>query len=152
VPPPRGVGREIHFAHCDAADGGRDFVRTDPDAGCQGHEGHGHDTSGDSCGADGDSANELDPSDPRNALITDLQSAPRNARGQVEYVATVALVKPTDMAKASGVPMYSVVNHTHDGDVQAVSAAARQLVKDGYVLQADAEAMIARAASSNILR
>ena len=53
---------------------------------------------------------ELDPADPKNALITDIQSAPRNARGKVEYVATFALVKPIDMAKASGVLMYSVVN------------------------------------------
>ena len=53
---------------------------------------------------------ELDPNDPRNALITDIQFAPRNARGKVEYVATFALIKPVDMAKASGVLMYSVVN------------------------------------------
>jgi hypothetical protein len=53
---------------------------------------------------------ELDPKDPRNALITDIQFAPRNARGKVEYIATFSLVKPVDMAKASGVLMYSVVN------------------------------------------
>ena len=46
---------------------------------------------------------ELDPNDPKNALITDIQSAPRNARGQVEYVATFALIKPIDMAKAQAV-------------------------------------------------
>jgi hypothetical protein len=27
---------------------------------------------------------ELDPADPKNALITDIQLAPRNARGKVE--------------------------------------------------------------------
>src|SRR5882672_9753331 len=53
---------------------------------------------------------ELDPADPRNALITDLQFAPRNARGKVEYVGTFALMKPADLSKASGVLMYSVVN------------------------------------------
>src|SRR5580692_10177706 len=31
---------------------------------------------------------ELDPRDPLNAIITDLQFAPRNARGLVEYSAT----------------------------------------------------------------
>jgi hypothetical protein len=30
---------------------------------------------------------ELDPRDPRNAVITDILLAPRNARGMVEYVA-----------------------------------------------------------------
>jgi hypothetical protein len=53
---------------------------------------------------------ELDPADPKNALITDIQLAPRNARGKVEYVGTFSLMKPADLSKASGVLMYSVVN------------------------------------------
>src|SRR4249920_3594635 len=53
---------------------------------------------------------ELDPKDPKNALITDIQFAPKNARGMVEYVGTFSLMKPADMSKASGVLMYSVVN------------------------------------------
>src|SRR5207245_10938666 len=46
---------------------------------------------------------ELDPKLPLNAIITDLEFAPRNARGMVEYVATFTLIKPADTAKASGV-------------------------------------------------
>ena len=53
---------------------------------------------------------ELDPADPKNAVITDIELAPRNARGKVEYVTTFSLVKPTDMMKASGVLVYTVVN------------------------------------------
>jgi hypothetical protein len=53
---------------------------------------------------------ELDPADPKNALITDIQLATRNARGKVEYVGTFSLMKPIDLSKASGVLMYSVVN------------------------------------------
>src|SRR5271155_1603015 len=53
---------------------------------------------------------ELDPKDPLNAIITDLQLAPRNARGMVEYSATFLLVKPVDMARASGVLLYEVPN------------------------------------------
>jgi len=71
---------------------------------------------------------ELDPKDPKNALITDIQNAPRNAKGRVEYVATFSLIKPIDMTKASGVLMYSVVNRGNgaptvsvDGDVSLVS-------------------------------
>src|ERR1041385_4856022 len=45
---------------------------------------------------------ELDPKLPLNAIITDLELAPRNARGMVEYAATVTIIKPADMAKASG--------------------------------------------------
>jgi hypothetical protein len=32
---------------------------------------------------------EIDPSEPRNAMINDIQFAPRNARGKVEYSATL---------------------------------------------------------------
>src|SRR5580698_3840034 len=53
---------------------------------------------------------ELDPRDPLNAIITDLQFAPRNARGFVEYTATFTLAKPVDLSKASGVLLYDVAN------------------------------------------
>ena len=53
---------------------------------------------------------EVDPRDPRNAIIQDLQLAPRNARGRVEYIATFALAKPIDLTKASGTLIYTVVN------------------------------------------
>src|SRR6476469_329809 len=46
---------------------------------------------------------EVDPKDPHNRIIQDLQLAPRNERGKVAYVATFALAKPVDPAKASGV-------------------------------------------------
>src|SRR5882724_2430074 len=39
---------------------------------------------------------ELNPSDPHNAIITDIQFAPKNARGMVEYSATFALARPID--------------------------------------------------------
>jgi hypothetical protein len=63
---------------------------------------------------------ELDPADPNNALITDIQLAPKNARGKVEYVGTFTLMKPVDATKASGVLMYSVVNR---GNGQAAASA-----------------------------
>jgi alpha/beta hydrolase family protein len=53
---------------------------------------------------------ELDPKLPLNAIITDLEFAPRNAHGMVEYVATFSIIKPADMAKASGLLLYFVPN------------------------------------------
>ncbi len=53
---------------------------------------------------------ELDPRDPRNRIITDLEFAPRNSRGMVEYSGTFDLAKPLDMKKASGVLYYNVAN------------------------------------------
>ena len=44
---------------------------------------------------------ELDPADPRNAVITDLARAPRNARGKVEYSMDIFILKPIDLAKGN---------------------------------------------------
>jgi hypothetical protein len=38
---------------------------------------------------------EVDPYLPQNALITDIQLAPRNARGMVEYSTDIYILKPT---------------------------------------------------------
>ena len=62
---------------------------------------------------------EVDPGDRRNRIIQDLELAPRNARGRVEYVATFALIKPADPGKASGVLMYSVVNRGNGAPVES---------------------------------
>jgi hypothetical protein len=53
---------------------------------------------------------ELDPNDPHNRIITDIQLAQRNANGKVEYVATFYLVKPIDMTKASRLMWHDVPN------------------------------------------
>ncbi len=53
---------------------------------------------------------EVDPNDARNRVIQDLDLAPRNARGNVEYVATFSLMRPVAAERASGVLVYSVVN------------------------------------------
>ena len=45
---------------------------------------------------------EIDPNDPRNALITDIKFAPKNANGRVTYRTTFTILKPVDMSKASG--------------------------------------------------
>ena len=53
---------------------------------------------------------ELDPNDPHNRVITDIQLAQRNANGKVEYVATFFLVKPIDMTKSSRLMWHDVPN------------------------------------------
>ena len=53
---------------------------------------------------------ELDPNDPHNALITDIQLAPRNGNHKVEYVASFFIVKPVDMSRASGLMWHDVPN------------------------------------------
>src|SRR5712691_10980853 len=53
---------------------------------------------------------EVDPTLLANALITDIQFAPRNARAMVEYSTDVVIVKPIDPSKGSGKIFYDVVN------------------------------------------
>ena len=56
---------------------------------------------------------ELDPADPLNTIVTDIELAPRNARAMVEYSATFTLIKPVVDSKASGVMVYEVPNRGH---------------------------------------
>lgn len=53
---------------------------------------------------------EVDPADPKNAVIQDLQLAPRNANGLVSYSTEFVMLKPKDMSKASGVLRYDAPN------------------------------------------
>jgi hypothetical protein len=53
---------------------------------------------------------ELDPLDPHNGEITDLNLAPKNANHKAEYVASFFVVKPVDMSKASGLMWHDVPN------------------------------------------
>jgi hypothetical protein len=80
---------------------------------------------------------EVDPRLPLNAIITDLEFAPRNARGMVEYVATFTIIKPVDMAKASGVLLYFVPNRgrvdlTGDGFLADARKLGHVLVASGW--------------------
>lgn len=53
---------------------------------------------------------ELDPKDPHNTIINDIELAPTNTRGNVEYSATFFLVKPIDMSKSSHLIWQDVPN------------------------------------------
>jgi len=74
---------------------------------------------------------ELNPNDSHNALITDIQLAPRNARGNVEYIASFRIRKPKDLSTASGLLWHDVPNRGGDvglpsdsfgaGDAQVLS-------------------------------
>src|SRR3954468_17799947 len=60
---------------------------------------------------------ELDPNDPKNAVIVDLKLAPRNARGMVEYAFDFYILKPIDLSKGSHKVMYEPPNRgrkTHE--------------------------------------
>ncbi len=52
---------------------------------------------------------ELDPADPLNKLIQDIELA-KDPDGKVRYVATFVITKPVDMGKASGLLWHDVPN------------------------------------------
>ena len=55
-------------------------------------------------------AGELDPADPTNAIIQDINLAPRNARGMVEYTTEIELLKPEDIARGNRILLFEVNN------------------------------------------
>jgi Alpha/beta hydrolase domain len=52
----------------------------------------------------------LDPADDRNAIITDLDAAPRDAAGKVEAVADVVILSPADPTHGNGTLLVEAPN------------------------------------------
>ncbi|HYV37668.1 MAG TPA: alpha/beta hydrolase domain-containing protein [Gemmataceae bacterium] len=76
---------------------------------------------------------EIDPKDRRNAIINDIELAPRNERGMVEYVATFSLSVPKDLSKASGVLFYLVPNRgARPGDPGDLLARGDIILSSGW--------------------
>ncbi|HEU5132132.1 MAG TPA: hypothetical protein VFT26_08525, partial [Pyrinomonadaceae bacterium] len=53
---------------------------------------------------------EVDPTDPKNAVIVDIALAPRNLRGNVEYSFDFYILKPIDLSKGAHKVMYEPPN------------------------------------------
>jgi Alpha/beta hydrolase domain len=52
----------------------------------------------------------VDPADPRNSVIADIDRAPRNAQGKVEATADVVLLRPADPQRGNGTLLVDVPN------------------------------------------
>jgi hypothetical protein len=52
----------------------------------------------------------VDPADPRNAIIADIDKAPRNEKGLVEATADVVLLRPADPLRANGTLLVDIPN------------------------------------------
>jgi hypothetical protein len=53
---------------------------------------------------------ELDPQDPRNRVIVNLDKAPRNSAGRVEYEADFFMLRPAHAKRGNGRIIYDVTN------------------------------------------
>lgn len=58
---------------------------------------------------------EIDPSNPANRIITDIEFAPRNARGRIEFRSNFFLIKPKDVSRGNGTVLYEVSNRGGKG-------------------------------------
>jgi hypothetical protein len=57
---------------------------------------------------------ELDPKSPLNAAVADIQYAPVDARGRVEYSMDFTILKPVDINRGNGRLIYDVMNRGHE--------------------------------------
>src|SRR5260370_35593881 len=65
---------------------------------------------------------EVDPGAEANALIQDIARAPRNARGMVEYVTDIDILRPADRSKGNGVLFFNIVNRGNKGGLPLFNA------------------------------
>src|SRR5678815_2221465 len=73
----------------------------------------------------------IDPLHPHNRRITDVELAPRNSAGHVEWSADVSILLPLDRAKCSGRVMLDVVNRGNTVAVPNFNRATRPLFGTG---------------------
>ncbi|HEX4584806.1 MAG TPA: alpha/beta hydrolase domain-containing protein [Burkholderiaceae bacterium] len=59
---------------------------------------------------DGIAYGEIDPADPLNAVIQDIELAPRNARGMVDYSTKVSILKPVNISVGNHAMLLEIVN------------------------------------------
>jgi hypothetical protein len=65
---------------------------------------------------------EVDPSAEANASIQDIARAPRNARGLVEYVTDIDILRPADRGKGNGMLFFNIVNRGNKGGLSLFNA------------------------------
>src|SRR5689334_6127213 len=57
----------------------------------------------------------VSPDNPRNRIIADLDKAPRNSQGKVEFSSDLFIIKPKEPAHGNGVLFFDVVNRGNKG-------------------------------------
>ena len=60
---------------------------------------------------------EVDPADPLNAVIVNLDKAPRNATRHVEFSAPFVIIKPVDVTRGSRKILYGINNRGNNIEI-----------------------------------
>jgi Alpha/beta hydrolase domain len=84
----------------------------------------------------------VDPTLPANRIVADIDKAPRNAAGKVEFSADFFLIKPKAMERANGAVLYEVSNRGGKGMLGFFNHAAGSVdpgtaaeMGDGFLLK-----------------
>lgn len=67
----------------------------------------------------------VDPANPHNRIVADIDKAPRNAQGKVEFSSDIYIIKPKDSSKGNGVLFFDVVNRGNKSLLGVFSRAGR---------------------------
>jgi hypothetical protein len=76
----------------------------------------------------------VDPGNPHNLQIVDLEKAPRNAQGEVEFSADLYLLKPKDMVKGNQAVLFEVSNRGGRGILSIVNGREGEF-GDGFLMR-----------------
>ncbi len=83
----------------------------------------------------------IDPKLPANRIISDVDLAPRNPDGLIEFSADLYVLRPRDPSKGNGIVLYEVSNRGGRGMLRMfnlgtslVDAATREQFGDGFLL------------------
>ena len=76
-----------------------------------------------------------DPKLPANRIVRDLEFAPVNARGEVEFSAEFYLLRPRDAAKSNGTVLFEVSNRGGKGMLSRFNFSQPGEFGDGYAMQ-----------------
>ena len=74
-------------------------------------------------------AGEIDPADPHNAIIADVDFAPRNASGKVEYETDIMILRPVNRSAGNHKLWYELTNR---GTIQG-GGCGQWLPDEGWV-------------------
>jgi hypothetical protein len=74
---------------------------------------------------------DVDPTHPANTRITDLERAPRNRAGRVEFAADVSILLPVERARGNGRVILDVVNRGNTVTVPNFNHATRPVFGPG---------------------
>jgi hypothetical protein len=84
----------------------------------------------------------VDPANPANRIIADIDKGPRNAAGRVEFSANFFVIKPKEVSRGNGTVLYEVSNRGGKGMLAFFNRAAGSVdpetaaeLGDGFLLE-----------------